>query len=130
MWHNFVTFGMIVLDSLAKKGGVTMNTFTARIDQQAQKTHPSRQSNRVSAIPLSFNSRRGLTNLPKTKAQEYPSVILLYMVLLGMNSLYLPKEQTRQVQYALVGLYLMWIVLKRTWYDRKEVKKLPNLITR
>lgn len=52
------------------------------------------------------------------------------MVLLGMGSLYLPKEQTRLVQHALVGLYLLWIVLKRTFYDRAEVKKLPYIIKR
>lgn len=111
-----------------KRGGITKATFKARIDTEAAKTHPSRQSNRVSAIPLSFSSARGVTNLPKTKAQEFPSIILLYMVLLGMKSLYLPQEQTRMVQYALVGLYLMWIVLKRTWYDREEIKKLPHII--
>ena len=127
VWHEFACFDILLI---GKRKGITKNTFTTKIDTEAQKIHPSRQSNRVSAIPLSFNSARGVTNLPKVKAQEYPSIILLYMVLLGMKSLYLPQAQTRQVQYALVGLYLMWIVLKRTFYVRKEVKKMPHLINR
>jgi hypothetical protein len=109
---------------------INTNTYTSKIDTAAQNLNPSRQSNRVSAIPLSFSATRGVTTVPKIKAQEYPSVVLLMMVLLGMKSLYLPVEMTRRVQFALVGLYLTWIVLKRTWYNREELKKLPSLIKR
>jgi hypothetical protein len=109
---------------------INSRTYTSAVDTAAQNLHPSRQSNRVSGIPLSFNAARGVTTIAKVKAQEYPSVILLFMVLLGMRSLYLPQETTRKVQYALVGLYLVWIVLKRTWYDREELHKLPPLIAR
>jgi len=127
--HNFTSFDMI-FHVLKGTRAVNTNTYTSALDTAAQNLNPSRQSNRVSGIPLSFNSSRGVTNIPKIKAQEYPSVVVLLMVLLGMKSLYLPREQTWAVQYALVGLYLMWIVLKRTWYNRQELHKLPGILSK
>lgn len=106
-------------------------TLTGRLDTAAQNLNPTRQSNTVSGIPLGTSSfRHGVTSLPKLKSQEFPSVLMVLMVLLGMQGLYFTPQVTRQVQHALVGLYLCWYVLKRTWFDREELEKLPELIKR
>jgi len=99
------------------------------VDEEASELLVTRQSNRKSGIPL-VNFKGGITDLPKRKAQEYPALILLWMVLLGMGSRYFPQDQTRLIQHALAALYLTWMVLKRSWYDREEVKTIPDLIAR
>ena len=108
---------------------LTTHELTARVDTEAASLSMTRQSNRKSGIPLA-NFTGGITDLPKRKSQEYPALILMWMVILGMGSRYLPQEQTRMVQHALAALYLTWYVLKGTWYDREEVKSLPDLIAR
>lgn len=64
------------------------------------------------------------------KSQEYPSIILVLMVLLGMEGLYLEPELTRNVQYALSGLYFLWYYLKRSWVRKDGVDELPGLVER
>lgn len=76
------------------------------------------------------NFKDGTTDLPKRKSQEYPALILVWMVVLGMSGRILPQGLTRQIQHALAALYLTWYTLKRTWYDRVEILKLPGLIAR
>ena len=69
--------------------------------------------------------------MPKVKAQEYPGLVLVLMVLLGTRDKYLDTQETRRIQTALSCMYVLWMVLKRTWMDRDEVvKKLPVLIKR
>lgn len=69
--------------------------------------------------------------MPKLKAQEYPGVLLILMVLLGSKDKYMDTAQTRRVQMALSSMYILWMVLKRPWMDRDEVEsKLPALIKR
>ena len=109
--------------------GLTLHDLTARVDSEAATLSMTRQSNRKSGIPLT-NFTGGITDLPKRKSQEYPALILVWMVILGMGSRYLSQPETRMVQHALAALYLTWYVLKRTWYDREEVKSLPDLIAR
>lgn len=90
----------------------------------------TRQSNRLSNIPLK-NCRGGISHLPKLKAQEYPAMVLLLMVLLGTHNKYMDTEETRRVQTALSHMYVLWMVLKQPWMDRDEVEeKLPLLIKR
>jgi len=90
----------------------------------------TRQSNRVSGIPLK-NFPNGVSELPKMKSQEVPSVVLILMVLLGMRSKYLPEDLTFAVQCALTGIYVLWNTLKRPWLVRSEVKEnLPRFAKR
>lgn len=105
------------------------STNTGKLDAVAQKLRASRQSNKLSGIPLASGVfHHGITDLPKLRSQEYPSVIVVIMVLLGMGSLYLPKERTVVVQRALVLLYLSWSVLKRDWIRRDQVSQIPKLL--
>jgi hypothetical protein len=106
-----------------------VSTLAAKLDKAAKSIMFTHQSNRVSGIPLS-NFPRGVTTLPRTKSQEYPAVLLALMVLLGMEDKYLSTDRTRAIQNVLVGLYMVWYVLKRTWLDRDELEKLPGLIHR
>jgi len=109
--------------------GATKFTFTSALDQAAKAAEATRQSNRMSGIPLK-NFRNGVSELSKLKSQEYPAVILILMVLLGMKSKYLRDDMTYAVQCGLTGLYLLWNILKRPWLDREEVKHLPGFTKR
>lgn len=102
---------------------------TTRLDAAAQNLRSHRQSNTKSHIPLASSAfRHGISELPKLKSQEYPAVLVVLMALLGMKSLYLKEEDTIAVQRALVLLYLTWSVLKRNWYRKAEVNKIPKII--
>ena len=84
----------------------------------------------MTCVPL-HTYRSGVTSLPKLKAQEYPGVTLVLVVLLGTKSRYLIEDDTRVVQVALSALFVVWTVLKRTWLDQSEVEtKLPGITRR
>jgi len=76
------------------------------------------------------NFRSGVTSTALLKAQEYPALVVAFMVCLGTKDAYFSEEETENIQNALTGLTLCWYVLKRTWYDRKEIEKLPDLVHR
>jgi len=99
---------------------VLQSDLSAAMDTAAQHLDMTRQSNRVCGIPLK-NRRKGVSNLPKVKAQEFPGITLVAMVLLGTRGKYLEETDTRNVQTAFSALYLLWMVLRRTWMDREEV---------
>jgi hypothetical protein len=107
-----------------------MHEGTSDLDTVAMQIQMTRQSNTKCCIPLK-NCRTGISTLPKLKAQEFPGVILLIMVVLGTKAKYLEQAQTRNVQTALSAMYLLWMVLRRTWMDKEETKtRLPSLIRR
>ena len=107
-----------------------VHDLTSQLDAAPQAFDGTRQSNRVSCTPLK-TTRSGITNLPKTKAQEYPAVLVLLVVLLGTEAKYVDTEETRKVQNALSATYVLWFVLKRTWFDKAEVQeKLPDTVKR
>lgn len=108
--------------------GETSTSLVAKLDASASNLHPQRQSNNVCGIPLKHFNK--ISELPKIKSQEYPSIILVLMVLLGTEGLYMDPDLTINVQHALSGLYLMWYSLKRHWVYRNEVEKLPSFICR
>lgn len=64
------------------------------------------------------------------KSQEYPSVILVLTVLLGMQDKYFDVAKTRQVQYALVCLYVTRFVLKRSYIVRDKIPQVATVIER
>lgn len=101
---------------------------TAALDAAAQSVDMTRHSNTVCNIPFK-NMRSGISSLPKLKAQEYPGVILLVMVILGTSNKYLDTNTTRNVQVALSAMYLLWMILRRTWMDKEEIRtRLPDLV--
>lgn len=132
-WYMYIdlasTVTLILQLCVAGAVGLTKHELTSRVDTEAASVFMTRQSNRKSGIPLT-NFTDGITDLPKRKSQEYPGLLLVWMVMLGMGSKYLPQDQTRLVQHALAALYLTWYVLKRTWLDRDEVQNLPDVIAR
>jgi len=109
--------------------GANKYTFTSALDLAAKGAPATRQSNTLSGTPLK-NFPHGVTELPKTKSQEYPAVVLILMVLLGTNDKYLNPDHTYAVQCALTGLYLLWNTLKRPWLARGEAEKIPKFTQR
>lgn len=113
---------------LSDRRGERVWSLSAKLDLAAAHLLVTRQSNTISGIPLKHFAK--ISDLPKIKSQEYPAILLIIMVLLGMEGLYLEPPVTRAVQNALSGLYLMWYALKRHWVLRDEINKLPRLIIR
>jgi len=104
-----------------------MHELTATMDLASMELNMTRQSNTVCNIPLK-NCPKGVSTLSKLKAQEYPGVILLIMVVLGTKNQYLDQRRTRNVQTALSAMYVLWMVLRRTWMDKEETDaQLPSL---
>jgi len=64
------------------------------------------------------------------KSQDYPALVLVLMALLGMNSLYFDETTTHVIQNAFAALYVCWFLLRRSWYDTEELKKMPGLMSR
>lgn len=113
----------------AVRRGEKAHSLTNRLDSACITTLPTRQSNRVSGIPLR-HFPRGFSTTARNKSQEFPALILVLMVVLGMEGLYMSTEDTHETQYAITGLYLVWHVLKRPWISRAELPKLNDLIKR
>lgn len=105
-----------------------MWSLTSKLDQAAGSLLVTRQSNTISGIPLKRFGK--ISDLPKIKSQEFPAILLIVMVLLGMEGKYMDAALTRAVQNALSGLYLMWYALKRHWVFRDDITKLPQLVIR
>ena len=109
--------------------GSTKHSLTAQLDAAAKSTKATRQSNKVSGVPLK-NFPSGISDLPKVKSQEYGAVILTLTVILGTADKYTSKERTKVVQNALSGLHVLWHVLKRPFVEVDQLDKVPGLVSR